>query len=91
MNVVYIPKEDNNLDLWREVLQAFKETGGEERGGEGSERYTNFLKQQKLMLNPETEALLDLCNFCVSNYCYALEVLDTLIKLTTATATTTKM
>ena len=37
MNVVYIPKEDNNLDLWREVSQAFKETGGGEggRGGGG--------------------------------------------------------
>ena len=33
MNVVYIPKEDNNLDLWREVSQAFKETGG--GGGRG--------------------------------------------------------
>lgn len=65
MNVVYIPKEDNNLDLWREVSQAFKETGG--AGGKGRGRFSNFLKQQKLMLNPETEALPEICNFCVIN------------------------
>lgn len=66
MNVVYIPKEDNNLDLWREVSQAFKETGGG-GGGKGRGRFSNFLKQQKLMLNPETEALPEICNFCVIN------------------------